>query len=129
MKRVYVAGKYSDNNVMSVLGNIGKGIRISLEVFLNGMAPFSPWLDYQYVLMLRESETLSVNDFYEYSKARLKVSDAMLVIPGYEDSKGTLAEIELSKELKIPIFYKLEDLLNWKKLLETKSDNNGTIRN
>lgn len=110
MKRVYVAGAYSADNVIKVLDNMRLGMRASTEVMLAGFSPFCPWLDYQFQLMLREGERLSVQDYYNYSMAWLEASEAVLVLPGWENSKGTLAEIAWAKELSIPIYYSLEDL-------------------
>ena len=112
MKRIYVAGSYSADNVITVLENMRIGMRASVEVFLAGFAPFCPWLDYHFQLMLREGEVLTVNDYYEYSLAWLEVSDAILVLPNSENSKGVQAEIRRAEELKIPIFYSLQDLIN-----------------
>ena len=109
MKRIYVAGPYSADNVMDVLRNIRNGIDMSYEVFVRGYAPFCPWLDYQYVLMDLDGE-LTLDDFYQYSIAWLEVSDGMFVLPGYEKSKGTLLEIEHAKLLNIPIFYNIDDI-------------------
>ena len=108
--RIYVAGSYSANNVMQVLENMRAGIRAATEVLLAGFAPFCPWLDYQYKFALRETETLTIDDFYQYSLSWLKVSEAMLVIEGWEKSRGTLHEIEVAKKLGIPIFYSLLEL-------------------
>ena len=77
MKRVYVAGAYSADNVLGVLDNMRRGMRLSTEVFVNGFAPFCPWLDYHYTLMLQEGEEISLNDYYQYSLAFLLVSDAL----------------------------------------------------
>ena len=110
MKRIYVAGPYSANNVMDVLRNIRYGIETSTKVLLAGFAPFCPWLDYHFVLS-DHSEKLIVKDFYDYSLAWLEVSDAMLVLWGWEKSKGTLTEMERAKELNIPIYYTFGDLI------------------
>jgi hypothetical protein len=40
MKRVYVAGAYSADNVMDVLKNIGKGEYYAAKIFHIGFAPF-----------------------------------------------------------------------------------------
>jgi len=109
MKRIYVAGPYSADNVMDVLRNIRNGIDMSYEVFVRGYAPFCPWLDYQYVLMDLDGE-LTLDDFYNYSIAWLAVSDGILVLEGWETSKGTLAEIEYAKLHHIPIFYDIYDI-------------------
>lgn len=110
MKRVYIAGAYSADNIIGVLDNIRKGIRAGTEVLLAGYAPFTPWLDYHYNLALRDGEKLTVKDFYNYSLAWLEVSDAVLVLPDSDNSKGTRVEIEAAKKLNIPIFYDLESL-------------------
>ena len=111
MKRIYIAGPYSDDNVIDILHNIRAGIELSTEVFKAGFAPFCPWLDFMYVLMDRRRK-LTIDDFYEYSTAWLKVSDAVLVLDGYENSKGTLNEIEIAKSAGIPVFYNIYKLIN-----------------
>lgn len=108
--RVYVAGAYSADNVIDVLDNMRRGMRKSTEVFLRGHAPFSPWLDYQFQLMLREGEALDVEDYYRYSIAWLEVSDIVLVLPAWENSKGTKAEIDRAKELGIPVVFDINDI-------------------
>ncbi len=113
MKRVYVAGPYSADNVISVLDNIREGMRISTRVLLSGFAPFCPWMDFHFQLMLRSGEKLTVDDYYQYSMAWLDASDAVLVHALREDSKGTAAEIERAKELGIPVFYSFSDLIIW----------------
>lgn len=113
IRRVYVAGPYSPLNPdpIEMLENMRKGMRKSLEVFLLGYSPFCPWLDHHYQLLLQEGETLTVEDYYKYSMDWLEVSDVVLVLPGFEKSKGTLAEIEKAKEFKIPVVHSLEELL------------------
>ena len=112
MKRVYVAGPYSADNIIDVFENMRKGMRVGVEVFLAGYAPWVPWHDFHHQLMFRDDESLSIDDYYEMSMAWLVVSDAMLVLTGWRKSKGTVAEIKKAVELKIPIFYSLADLIH-----------------
>jgi len=112
MKRVYVAGPYSANNIIDCLENMRKGMRAGVEVFLAGYAPWVPWHDFHHQLMFRNGESLSVDDYYEMSMAWLVVSDAMLVLPGWQESQGTMAEIAKAVELCIPIFFSLSKLIN-----------------
>ena len=104
MKRIYIAGPYSADNVLGVLRNMRRGINIATQVFKGGYAPFCPHLDYQFTLMADEYNDFEVNDYYAYSMAWLEVSDAVLVLPNSELSKGVQAEIERAKELNIPVF-------------------------
>jgi hypothetical protein len=118
MKRLYVAGPYSANNVLDVFSNMRKGIRECTEILLRsrdtGWVPFCPWIDYQFCLALRGGEHLSVNEFYAYSMAWLEVSDAVLVLDGWENSKGTIAEIKRAAELGIPVFYSRSAFNLWR---------------
>ena len=117
-KRIYIAGAISDNNLLNSWENIRKGIKLSVEVLKAGFAPFSPWLDYNFQLQLRDGESLSVDDYYAYSMTWLEASDIVYVIPGWENSKGTLAEISRANALNIPVVYSMTDL---KKVAENVS--------
>lgn len=112
MKRVYVAGSYNGPNVIQVLDNMRIGMRAGLEVLQAGFAPFVPWFDFHFQLMLRPGESLSIKDYYDYSIAWLRVSDAIYVCNYREDSVGTKAEIEEAKRLNIPVYFTLRDLMD-----------------
>jgi hypothetical protein len=109
-KRVYVAGPYSDSNGISVLNNMREGMRLSTQVLLLGYFPFCPFIDYHFQLMLRPDEKLTIDDYYAYSMAWLEVSDAVLLVPGWEKSIGAQKEVKRATELYIPIFYDLMEL-------------------
>jgi hypothetical protein len=100
--RVYIAGKYSDSNIIGCLNNIHDGIKVAVQVLKDGNEPFCPWLDYQFQFF---DKTLKVEDYYRYSMAWLEVSDEVWVLPNSENSKGTQAEIKRALELKIPVKY------------------------
>ena len=120
MLKIYVAGAYSDTNVLSVLRNIGRGEYWSSQLFMRGFAPFTPWHDKTFVIQ-NWKEEFTVDMFYDYSMEWLKVSDAVFVVPNqvglkdWGDSKGTLKEIEEAKRLGIPVFYSIKELEAWEK--------------
>lgn len=99
---VYVAGKYSANNVMDVLENIRVGTKKCAELLKKGFVPFCPWLDYQFKFY---EPSLKLEDYYRYSIAWLERSDIVYVLPNYEKSKGTLKEIKRAQELGIPVIF------------------------
>jgi len=113
MKRVYVAGPYSGPDVLIVLRNIGRGEAAAAELFELGFAPFAPWHDKDFVIRNFYSDFI-VEQFYEYSMAWLKVSDAVFLVEGCENSKGTLAEIDRAAGLGIPVFVDVQDLIKWR---------------
>jgi hypothetical protein len=108
--KVYVAGPYSSDNVLGVLSNIRKGNRLAYQLLCLGFAPFSPWLDYLFV-MEDHSNDLTAQDFKEYSMEWLRVSDAILVRGEWQKSKGVLAEIAEAERLGIPVFYDPTELI------------------
>jgi len=110
MIRVYVAGKYDDNNVISVLNNMRLGMRTCTELILKGYAPFCPWLDYQYTLMLREGEKISREMYHKYSLSWLDASDCVLALPNFIYSNGADREIDRAIKLNIPVYYSIEQL-------------------
>ncbi len=120
MIKVYVAGAYSDDNVLGVLKNIGRGEEVAADLFQLGFAPFTPWHDKDFVIKNWERE-FTVPMFYEYSMEWLRVCDCVLIVPNkkglknWQDSNGTLGEIEEALKLDIPVFYNRGDLLLWKR--------------
>ena len=108
--RVYVAGSYSANNVLDILKNIGKGEKVCADLFLTGKyAPFCPWHDKDYVVKNPDKD-FTVELFYKYSIKWLEVSEIMLVLPGWETSKGTIAEMEIAARLGIPVVMSVDQL-------------------
>lgn len=112
MKRIYIAGSYNGDNIINMLDNMRRGMRATTEVLLAGYSPWVPWFDYHFQLMLRDNERLTIEDYYRYSIAWLEVSDAVLILPNSENSKGTQMEIKKAEKLKIPIFHDLRQLID-----------------
>lgn len=110
MKRVYVAGSYSADNVIDVLKNIGRGEKEAAWFFKMGFYPFCPWHDASYVKTFPDHD-FRVSDFQKHSMAWLEVSDCVFVLPNFQSSKGTLAEIERAKELNIPVYLDIADFI------------------
>jgi len=107
MKKIYIAGAIQGKDLLESLNNIRKGIKLSVEVLKANFAPFSPFIDFQYSFI----EPITIDEYYAYSMAWLEVSDALLLVPGYENSKGTQAEIKRAHELGIPVFTSLTALI------------------
>jgi len=104
MIKVYVAGPYS-GQLMDSLGYMRNGMRVCTELLLAGFAPFCPWLDFHYFLMLRGEELLTKEDFQNYSLAWLEASDIIYVLNGWENSEGTKRELAVALDNKLPVFY------------------------
>lgn len=116
INKVYIAGLltprgvWSKNLAIDHLINQRKMTRIGLEVFLAGFDPFVPAFDHQFWMVMNDDEFITEQMIKRYSKSWLLACDAILLTPGWKQSIGTLAEIELAKENDIPIFNTLEEL-------------------
>jgi hypothetical protein len=91
---------------MTVLRNMGAGIRACERLFTLGYAPFCPWADHVYEFIADHPKRC----YYEASLSWLRVADAMLVIGDHKKSEGTQREIEIAKIEGVPIFYDIDDL-------------------
>jgi hypothetical protein len=113
--KVYIAGAYSADNVIDVLKNIGRGEKMAAKVFAEGFSPFCPWSDGIFITHNPKAH-FEVEMFYKYSIAWLKVSDCMLLVSGWEKSKGTNKEIIIAEQkLKIPVFDTIDELKDYYK--------------
>lgn len=109
--RTYIAGAYSADNVMDVLANMRRGIRLGTKAILSGFSAYIPWLDHLVPIV---ASTVTEEMLKANSMAWLEVSDALLIVPeGLDESKGTQAEMKRAEELGIPIFFNLDDLVEW----------------
>jgi hypothetical protein len=110
MKKIYVAGPISAPSFIEGLENIKRGIEMGAKVLSLGYSPFTPMLDYNYFLQLTPG-SLSLETMYNYSMEWLIASDAVLVLPNWEHSRGTHREIDTANRLDIPVFYNLKELI------------------
>jgi len=114
LTRVYIAGAYSGSDVVTILNNMRRGMRAGVKVLLAGFAPFVPWFDYHFQLMLQDGEELDVNKYYAYSTAWLEASHVLYVLQGSEKSAGVQEEIAYATDRGIPVVYNMADLAQYK---------------
>jgi len=106
MKRVYIAGKLNDQAI-DYIKNVHKMMEYANEVKKLGCATLVPCLD---ILMGIKFGNYAYKDYADNNMAWVEVSDIVFVCPGFETSKGTLAEIKRAEELKIKVVYSTEEL-------------------
>jgi hypothetical protein len=105
MKKIYVAGKYNDTDVIKVLNNIKKGMKKCVEIIKRGDIPFSPWLDFHFQWF----EDFTEEEYKRYSMAWLEACDEIYVLNNWHTSEGTKAEIKRARELGIPVIFEGDD--------------------
>ena len=114
-KKIYVAGKYDDTNVMNVLHNIREGIALATYILKQGDIPFCPFLDFM-IVMFDPERKLTSQHFRDYSMVWLEDCDELWLLPSWINSGGCKAEVQRARELgiKIKTATKLSDLLKEK---------------
>ena len=112
MTRVYVAGPYS-GETLDMLENMRRGIAMCVRLLVSGFAPFCPWLDFMYVLCRPEDTEVTVEMLKAYSMAWLDAADVVLVLPGWERSPGTRAEMVRANEKGIAVVFSVDELKEW----------------
>ena len=130
IKRVYVAGilsgahgYYSQNTAINYITGARELSKWGVKLLFAGFDPFVPSLDYPFWWVLQEGEHITEQMIKRYSKSWLEVCDAVLLTPGWQKSKGTLAEIKLAESLGIPIFKSLDELITYVKENSEKTRN------
>lgn len=108
--RIYIAGKYNDDNVINVLSNIRRGINMAAHLIKDGYDVYCPFLDYSLALTA-SGGSLTKEQFQRNSMAFVEVCDALLVLPGWETSGGTKREIERARSLNIPVYFDSQELI------------------
>ena len=107
-------GTYSKNLAIDHQINLRKNIRAGLDVFFAGFDPFIPAFDHQFWWVLSNGETITEAMIKRISMAWLEASDAVVLTPGWKQSKGTVAEKKRAEELGIPVFASLKDLVRYR---------------
>jgi len=118
MKRVYIAGALNGMAV-DYIQNLHRMIKVAEIIRKEGVAVYIPGIDFLNGLV---NGDYTYEDYFNNSQPWLDVSDAIFLVPGWEESKGTAREIERAKGKDIPVFEKLDDFVKW--LEETENDSN-----
>ena len=103
-KRIYIAGPYSADNLIDYEAHKRIGRAMGAYLTAHGYAPYCPFLDSVYLEGVY-GDAITVKDLQEVSMAYVETCEAMLILPGWENSKGTKAEIKRAKELNLPVYY------------------------
>lgn len=107
MKKVYIAGALNSDAV-GYVNNMHTMIRCAEQVRREGFAVYVPCLD---ILMGLCSGQYTYKDYFDNSQPFLLACDAVFVCQNSEFSKGTQDEIKTAKDVGIPVFDDVRDLV------------------
>jgi len=108
---IYVAGAFTAPTAWGIEQNCRKAEEVSLQVWkVPGCAGIAPHLNTRHFF-----GTLDEDVVIHAMLVLLERCDAIFLIPGWENSKGTFRKIEHAKKLGIPVFKQLDELRAWAK--------------
>ena len=107
MKRVYIGGAISADNAIDVMKNIHRMIYWGNKISKKGFAVFIPALD---VLWQIQTGDVDYDRIFANSQPWLDVSDAVFLVPGWENSPGTKKEIKRAKKKGVPVIHDIKYL-------------------
>lgn len=108
--RVYVAmpyGKVNNLSAFDLMTNVQKAIEVGRNLIKQGHNPYVPHL--LHFIDLNWEDTPPESQWLEMAKAWMRQCEVVLRLGGY--SSGADSEVKLAEELGIPVYYKLEDLI------------------
>ena len=104
-KLVYVAGPYRSKDQWGVAANIQIAERHSMYLIRQGYAVFTPHKNTAHYEYYEDGETITWETWLEIDMCVLKRCDIIYMIPGWEKSRGSVAELEEAKRLGLEIIY------------------------
>lgn len=116
---VYAAGPLtprgikSTNAAIEYLYNLKDLARTQIDLIMAGFTPYPTGLDFVYFLALKDGERITAPVIKKVSKNWLSRSDAILMTKFWEKSSGSIAEKELAEKLGLPVFYSIQEILDY----------------
>lgn len=105
---VYVGGKFTGKNAWEIYRNVFRAETLGMAVAEAGAMPLIPHKNTSNFF-----GTITEEFWYKGTLALLKRCDAMILVPGWEDSKGTKDERAWAKANDMPVFERVEELKRW----------------
>jgi hypothetical protein len=109
VKVIYVAGALIADDHYKIRLNIDRAAAVGLEVAKLGAAPLIPHTNTGAWFI----GTLSHTFWYEATLELMRRCDAVILVPGWQGSKGTQAEIDEAIARKMPIFERIAQVQTW----------------
>ena len=117
MKVIYIAGPFRGKNAWKVEQNIRKAEEAGFKVAsIGGVMPMIPHT------MTRFFDGTMTDEFWLQGTLELLARcDAILMLPGWENSSGSRNEKKFAEQNKLPVFYDRAAIKEW---LSTVSEHN-----
>jgi len=113
IKLVYTCGPFTAATHWLIKQNVDAAEKYSLEIAKLGAMPVCP-----HKMTDNFHGLLTPEFWYEATLQLMRRCDAVLLLPGWDRSKGAMEEWEEAKRLKLPMFSTVSQLHEWLKINE-----------
>jgi hypothetical protein len=105
---VYIAGPYRAATPAGIELNIQAARALGLQAVRRGWAPIIPHCNFG----LLDLVDPNIGDAFWLAATmeHMRRADAVLLVPGWQNSSGTQAEVREAERLNIPVYHSLEKL-------------------
>lgn len=112
MKLMYICGAYRASCLLKTGMNIDRAEQMGKTLLLKkkGWFPLIPHNNTRLWDFDRQLSTVDAEVYLVGTLELMRRCDAVLTLPSYKASKGSLAEIEEAKRLGIPVYYTLDEV-------------------
>jgi len=118
---VYPAGPIQSKtgDLLESLRHISRGQRWQARLRELGMSPFPVFDDFADIMLTNDTVTVKgEKGIYNQSISWLMRADCIFMLPGWEQSTGALAELDVARSIGLPVFYEIEELRKYQKMYE-----------
>jgi hypothetical protein len=95
--KIYIAGPYDGPDVITIIGNIRRGIDSAADLMRKGNEVYCPFLDF--LIGLMPGEQIDKKLYQLNSLSFIEWCDRVVLLPGWEKSNGVRRELDLAKKL------------------------------
>jgi hypothetical protein len=110
MRLIYLCGRFTAPTAWEIECNVRRAEELAAEVAKLGAMPVTPHTNSRFFFGLTDT---TPEFWYEGTLELLRRCDALILVPGWEDSKGVKMEREEAYRLMIPQFHYLPALKDW----------------
>lgn len=123
IKMIYIAGPFRAPTPFAIEMNIRRAEEMAYRVWQLGSCAICP-----HTLGRITHGNFEDPFLLDAMKLLLSRCDAVLLMPNWQDSKGTQAEVVLAQEMKLPIHDTIHDLMQWLDVKHRTPQPNPNIR-
>ena len=116
MPFIYVAGPYTGKthdhlSYFQIDQNIMRAVEAAAQLALSGVPFFCPHQHSAHFEVI--TPAVAPTFWYDLDVHFMEACDAILLLPGWQESKGSLNEKKLAEERGIPVLYSVEEAIEW----------------